>query len=895
MAVAFAPGGYDFAGRAIPTETTGTDLNPAEQGRLSGTAQQNPAAAVPNIQQTNNSILRAIAGEDKVLAQALDTAAQKQRLYGAGGPFIANFAQGVNPLHQYASYNYNISLHAVGKEQFNGLMKGEWSPSNTILHTSGGYRDTRNPFFQEDFFIDALEMESIIGPSDETRSTNAFFWKFKIIEPMGMTLMNRIVAMADGFGVGAAWTQIPYVLLVEFTGITDDGAIVSLPDQRKVMPIKITNIGVRPSLKGTEYDCEAVAYVHEAYSNEVGTAPAAFEVEAQTLEDFFRPDEKAGVNKDGRPDRPTEVFGGEKEKTYKVRSFVSAYNNYQSGLKGKVGGVDVPDKIYVKFAKEILKDGDLVDKEVQPSDRTTSPDRKRQKQSGKQATGADPGGPKPTLGTFSFQAGTHINAIIDQMMQQTKFWRKQVASFVTDKEKKVSPTGVVRGWKIIPEMKILDWDKKRGRYGYEITYWVKVHVKYNREDPNLPKAWPTGVARTYEYQFTGRNQDVLQWDVKFDTAYFASELVYPEKQTAISGPQPTNDTSDFVKQTNAAILGRIVPEAGKGGGEGPNNEVNSRKIQKVSNTPSATGANAGKSGHAMAAANAYDNIYNRLAEMCNAEVTIVGDPALITQEEIFYSPSSGIGDIDTPSTEYVSGSVGDGTGGISVNSGEVHCRLIWKAPTDLQEQTGGYGGNSGFNQVVLNGLWRMIVVKSFFQNGTFTQKFECIRLFEQEEELGKADVTLGLTSRDITVFPAVPTAGNVYTEQTNVRSDIKDTAPPVSISLAIPQRSSLSLRQLQTTFPTVTIPVAGQQGIAAFGQRYDIPTSVPNPAVDPFNLPTGVVIDPATGLPSYQNNIYTGGQKDVAAWKAAVDAKQPFSYTTTQSNGNTGITRYPGT
>jgi hypothetical protein len=190
----------------------------------------------------------------------------------------------------------------------------------------------------------------------------------------------------------------------------------------------------------------------------------------------------------------------------------------------------------------------------------------------------------------------------------------------------------------------------------------------------------------------------------------------------------------------------------------------------------------------------------------------------------------------------------------------------------------------------------MIVIKSFFQNGTFTQKFECIRLFEQEEELGKADRTLGLTSRDITVFPAIPTAGNVYTDQTNVRSDIKDTERPASITLEIPTRSdALNIRQAQARFETVTVPVAGQQGIAAFGQRYDIPTSIPNPAIDPFNLPTGVAIDPATGLPSYQNNIYTGGQKDIAAWKAAVDAKQPFSYTTTRPNGNAGITRYPGT
>ena len=877
--------GYDSAGRDIPTETQTTNtLTAQEENRLS----QDPNAAggfVPYRSPNASADDVNKPTDDRLAANNGSTSAQT--IYGAGGPFIANFTQGQNPLHDYASYVYNISLHACDKGTLQAIMEGgpnAFAPSNTIIHTSGGYRDSRNPYFNEDFFIDNLEMECTIAPSDVAKSTNAFFLKFKIIEPMGMTLMNRIVAMADGLGVGASWTQIPYVIMVEFTGYLDDGSIVSLPSQRKIIPIKITNILVRPTAKGTDYDVEAVVFAHEAYNSEVGTAPAAFESEARTLEDFFRLDEKAGVDKDGRPIAATETLGGEKEKVYKVRSFVSAYNNYQKELV-KNERAKFADKVKVVFAKEILEKMQLVDGETQQADRTASPDRERKKVAGKQSTGADPGGPKPTVGVFSFQAGDSMPSIIDAMMMQTKFWRSQVAEFTKDKEKTISPSGVVKGWKIVPEVKLINWDETRGRYAYEVTYYVKVHVKYNREDPNLPKAWPKGVARTYEYQYTGQNRDVLQWDVKFDTAYFSKELVYPTKNSAIAGPQPQESQTDKLEASKKAAIGRSVAEGGGGAGSPPNNEVNPRVIQKTSNVPMATGTNAMKDGVGMVAANAFDNIYNRMREMCAAEVVIVGDPALIVQEEV---AKNAAGDIDTPSSEYVAGSVSDATGGVSVNNGEVHCRLIWKAPTDLVEESGGYGGNGGFNQVVLNGLWRMTILKHIFTNGIFTTKFECIRLFEQEEELGKASSSLGLTSRDLTVFPPLPQTANAYTFQTTVKQDITDTgggAENTSLSVSELGIPSDGLRQSQSSFQIFGVNNVNEN----IGQRYDIPTSLPNPAVDPFNLPTGVVIDPATGLPNYQGAFYTGGQKDIAAWKAAVDAKQPFSYTNTKPNGNTGI------
>jgi len=883
--------GYDFFGRAIPTETQTTGaLSAREQSRLS-----NDANAVAGFVPYRNAEVSSPFKDDvqKPIDNARAAATTKANLYGTAGPIAGTLNPGVNPLHNFATFNYNISLHALSGDEFNDIANNNFVPNNPLMHSSGGYRP-RNPFFNEDFYIDNFEMISVIGASEDngTGSKNEVYYTWKIIEPMGMTLMNRIVALGDSLYGGMPWPEIPYCVVIEFMGFLDDGSQRTLHEHRKVLPCKIMNLDIVPSFKGTEYNVKAVPYNAMAFSKEFGTLKQGIEIEAKTLEDAFRAQKEAGVNVDNRPINAQEVLGGEKETAYQSRTIVTAYNNYEKELvKNEVQGV--ADKITVIFADEILKDQDVIPKETQQADRAPTPDKGRKKVAGKQKTGANPGGPKPTVGVFSFAAGDYIEMIINVMMQQSKFWRKQMAVFTKDNQKTTPPAGETKAWLIMPKIKLLKYDKIRGRPGYDVTFFVKVNVKYNREDPNLPKAWPKNVARIYEYSYSGRNQDVITWDVKFNTAYTQTQLVYPEKDTAVSGPTPSADQSDKLQAQKAAVIGGVsVAEAGAGAGEGPNNEVNPRRIVPRSNTAAATGANANKDAVAKIAANSFDAMYNKLAELNAVNITIVGDPTFIMQEDnVGFSPA----DVNKPSKEYNGDGGGSGEAArVTYTDGDVHIRLLWKTVTDLNEETGGYGNGNSMVAPVLNGVYKLTVVKSKFENGVFTQQITAVRLVEQEEkEFQSQSALLGLNARDITQFPT-STLGNTIPIQTEVKTDYKEaiafqpqTGVLSNIDRGIPTDG---LREAQSSFQVV-----GLSGQAAFGQRYDIPNSIANPAVDPFNLPTGVVIDPATGLPNYQGNFYTGGQKDIAAWKAAVDAKQPFAYTSTLPNGNAAITRYQGT
>ena len=892
----------DAQGRSIPVETGGgTELNSTEQANLDNTG----TAGTPTTSQTNINVLSAILKEDKAsveakvkssIANEVAKVENSLKIGGLGGAFLPGSVVGENPLHACASYTYNMSMHVLTPDDFKLIMESpsSWAPSVTLIG-GAGRQANRHPEWREDFYIDNLEMESTVGPSDHTKSSNAFHFKFTIIEPLGMTLLNRILRLNDQINNGVNWTQIPYVLEISFNGYGDNGEIMDLSNHTKYFPMKIYNMGIKPGLKGTEYNCEATPYVHEAYSSEIGAAPASFESEARTLEDFFRLDEKSGVNSEGRPTQTDETFGGEKEKTYKVRSFVSAYNKW---AKKRVDNNDAEDydEIEIIFADEILKGGKIVSDKTQPAPQSPSPDRKREQVAGKQATGEDPGGPKQTAGKFAFAAGTHITAIIDMAMQSTEYWRKQFADYTQGNEKDAKPKDVIRGWKIVPKVTIKKFDTKRGRFALKLSYYVKVHVKYNREDPNAPKSWPVGIARTYQYQYTGQNRDILQYEVKFDVAYTSKVLGDVNKGSATAGAQPNTDTSTETGKSANADGSYNVEEAKRGIFAGPGKGVNPITNKVVTDTPSATGANLNKDGIGMIAANAYDNLFIKSAELCKADITIIGDPCFIPQEEVFYSPSSAVGNVNEPSSEFVEGSVmnsADPGNTLKINSGDMHCRILWKAATDLNEATGGYGGGlGGFEQVDLNGLYKIFYIKSTFAGGKFEQKLETTRLTLQEDELARENGAAALDIRELTRFPELNAAGSGTPTPSADLTRFKDQAPAAAISMSIQGTPASNLRALAGNFPTVTPGVAADQGIAAFGQRYDIPFSVPRPAVDNANLPVGVNVDPLTGLPAYKGSLYTGGQNDLAAWKQAVDEKQKFSYAVTRANGNTGVDSY---
>ena len=211
----------------------------------------------------------------------------------------------------------------------------------------------RAPFFAEDFYFENLNMTTVIGLNDRSRSTNAINLKFSIIEPYGVTLLNRIIDLSTEIKSPNYIAQ-PYLLHIDFFGTNDAGEIVGIiPDLTKRIPIRLLKLDIKASPKGAEYEIEACPYSHAAYDLSTVGTPALIEVTSGTLESFLKSNteevmaaqlkasrEHRLIGPDGQltyapsllvSDQTTNVILG-KDAVYKVKSYAGALNAYYADL-----------------------------------------------------------------------------------------------------------------------------------------------------------------------------------------------------------------------------------------------------------------------------------------------------------------------------------------------------------------------------------------------------------------------------------------------------------------------------------------------------------------------------------------------------------------------------------
>jgi hypothetical protein len=145
----------------------------------------------------------------------------------------------INPLHQFATYTYSIALFILSDEDINKITTNpaSWVPGQnrvkTCLIASGGKNTghyVRNSNFTDDFYFTDLKMTTVIGLNNRSKASNAIEISFGIVEPYGMSLLDRIMAAAADVAA-PNFKAMPYLLEIDFYGSTDNGTITKMDSQ----------------------------------------------------------------------------------------------------------------------------------------------------------------------------------------------------------------------------------------------------------------------------------------------------------------------------------------------------------------------------------------------------------------------------------------------------------------------------------------------------------------------------------------------------------------------------------------------------------------------------------------------------------------------------------------
>jgi len=643
------------------------------------------------------------------------------------------------------------------------------------------YTSSANPSGKFDFYIDNIEIGSLMTYDKRTKGTNSTNISFDIFEPysLGMFLQTLQLAAAaqSDQGMTVNYTDMPFLMTIEFIGYDSAGNIVPVDDVlNRHIPFTWAQIEMDISASGCRYKCTAVPYNESALSDQVNILKSDIKISGTTVQEILQsgtnslqrwinergkemakqgsetgkeeyvPDEVVIIfPKDGAQISSTELQDDAGQSATTNSATASNDKKVQEKLtlnktSTSVGGSAASIKMLVQNTESLNEIGSAKmgfdlntggDSQLKPKDQIQpDPDKPNSRKDNVY---------DPKDKVFKFAQGTSIINAITEVLLMSEFCKKSVSA-PSDKN------GLKKWFRI--ETQVFNLKPQPGnnnRAKIPKLYVFKV-VEYSVHEHRFkpPGAQPQGydelkknAVKAYNYIYTGKNVDIITFNIQlkagmFTTAYADKNAlagsVYPQinGQGVGTAGQPTNDESNknaVEKGVPTAPVGELHRRYKNAGG-GPNDDYRS-----------------------LVAKNFYESLLNSQADLMTAEIEIIGDP--------YYIADSGLGNFSDVPVNFNENS----NGSMNYQSGEVDIIVNFRTPTDYNRITGEMDFMSGVQNAGFSGLYNVQEVTNMFKSGKFTQTLKAIRRPIQDpvkEE--KPD-----TKQQSATPTAAPNSGSSYT------------------------------------------------------------------------------------------------------------------------------------
>lgn len=658
-----------------------------------------------------------------------------------------------NPLHEYATYTYGLTLYMLSADEYERLQAlstenlATWNPSTVLISSAGKFNSTettlgRHPKFTDDFYFDDLKLTTVIGLNNRTRGTNAIEFSFTIVEPYGLTLLDRLIIAANGPAINSQnYLDQPYLLELEFYGTTDLGETTKpLSALKKRFPIKIADFKIRAEAKGSTYTVKAYPYNHAAFNEIAVSTPVTLSVSASNLGNFFestsistvREEKQAREKKLKEATTAVESMNGETasvraaarealvnaqveyNKPYNVRSYADALNVWSKSLLGsEASEADEVEFKFVGFPNNIESSSIVPDKMPKGTLASTTTYKTAAQDANptiSQQTPVD----ATNVHNTTINAGTSIIDVINIAMRNSEYIRRQVIDSTTGFRDNVP----VDFYKVIPQITKLKYDSKRKRYATKTVYHIVYYRYFNAKHPNLPYTNPSASVKKYDYFYTGKNLDVIDFSIDFNVSYFNATVALPGNYDAGNSQLANPTGNDSIK--NRAVVGS-------------KDSIGQYKTEATANNGQNSSSNI-PDGKAALVTSAISSIYSGpRGDLVEVKLKIIGDPDFIKQDDMYVNPGM---------PGYLANTV-NSNGSIAMDFSEVFFDLTFNSPVDMDESTGLLRADSEFFESKFSGTYKLLTVSNELVRGQFIQNLTAVRMMDVTQ------ATAPLTARQV--------------------------------------------------------------------------------------------------------------------------------------------------
>ena len=671
----------------------------------------------------------------------------------------------INPLHKFNSFNTIFTLACLTPEEINFPQKLRLGPPTyTILRSGGSGKSKISTIYDTNFdgglasareyFINDLEFSTVIGPLNKN-NTNLNKINFTVFEPLSLGTFIETLRQAGLKAGHKNYVDAPFALIMEFVGIDANNESITVTDisnknLKRVIPIKLNNIDMSVTQSGTNYSIVAMPVNDYAQLDSIRTIKNDMTLRGFTVQDLLQ------------------------------RSFQEENNKYKKAGNQKYNVSQVADDIIINFptAKDLTEQSTKTGFVVEPG--ATSVDANQQRTQVVSGTGTtvlstpwsvtyeqSPGDmneigkssmnfvddqfknvvnsdekkyfnakkkiavtteiQNQRIGELTFRSGTTIEDVITSVLMYTDYAQNLLQDSDSSGFKKWFKINTRVFWINDPEVV-----KVSGKYPKLIVYDVVEHNVHESlfVRPNVKTKTAKlnhQVSKEYDYMYTGKNLDVLKFDININlanTLLMAADSANSKKdpnRTSRVNPHLDSFASDSPGDTEAEAIGSGV----------------TNKTGLYANARRAALEPIGElTDEQRLAFEFHDYIMSGSHNaFLRINLDILGDP--------YYILDSGIGN-------YMAQSEKDPLGGSELKfinkdgSADtifkgVYVVLNFRTPVDYASSGTMVFGDTGseLNKKfvplpMFSGVYQVLSVTNIFKNGTFTQTLDMSRLANQE-------------------------------------------------------------------------------------------------------------------------------------------------------------------
>jgi hypothetical protein len=673
-----------------------------------------------------------------------------------------------NQLFKYASYNTLFTLSALRQDELESpktilnsklhdiivrsagigpdANQGGWSPGvkgglttdNTdILERNERRKNTYEKSQQEfkknnDMYFKTVEMNSVPGYNEERRLTTVAKISMEIVEPWGITLLERVKAAAANCNY-LDHLDAPYLLTINFAGWDELGQpIKDGKNLKRVIPIKLLQMDIDLSQGGTVYSITAIPYSEFAYVdryNRVRTTGAiipkdkSFSSIVQELEKILNKQTKDET--DGGINEIPDVYevsinsAFNPDTTFVVQKYLQQLPMTTQSYDTSAGyGEGQVDAALFKAANVDTSQGDHEYMKIAAGD--------------------------SIIKILEDIMKTHPDVNKDKYDEWDSWVRKKVgkwgkdAQAVYDEAKGMYFTSYRIKSSVIPQGK---FDEKRKTNVKLIKYVIEPYLihAYNLAITGVSTGdnFKHFVHKTYNYIFTGENVDIIDLNIQYKVAYYSAQIKKVEGAKKNKSGEP-----------NVEITGRSSSR----------DNVNDQTFLLKSDAGLAQSSGTGRTGESTTALDQFmDYLTHPKGDMIVVRMEILGDPAWISQSQFmpadpkFIAPgTSEDGSIDAfrANRDYI---WNDELRCYNAEFAEPIILLNYRMPTDINDKLGTYELQDT-QSASFSGLYKVVGIDHSFNEGKYTNVLHMVRFNNQGVAISKPYTEYKVHTKDDETF-----------------------------------------------------------------------------------------------------------------------------------------------